>query len=544
MAAVAAGPGMDQWVGTTGALPHKIKPLHQVNVAESRPFFSTSNPQPPFPRHLVSHAAATPALSYLVSGQDEDAMTAPDKVIQTLVDWATSHGATLHPSVDVYHDAHTGLSFRVKPDACAPLEPYEPVVSLPTSLTLSYLNAVVPRAKNSQACLPESFLRAASPHVVGRILLIQEYLRGKDSFWWPYLQALPQPHDTNAWALAPFWPAEEAELLEGTNVEVGIEKIRSDVERELRQAKELLLESCGSGPAIAKSLTANLYRWAYCIFSTRSFRPSLVLSEAQGDSLPQGVSMDDFSVLLPLFDIGNHDMTTDIRWDLDKAGSACELRVGKTHCPGQQIFNNYSMKTNAELLLGYGFMISETDELHNDYTHVRKRTKAPPLASEEYLISLRPLQHPSSLLMRSKQALCLDADTKVLGAFQHVQPDMVWDIFCTLSRPEQHEQLIPAPGRAGEEAERFRRDRFFSGQVEGEGRLYLEQTIALIQHKVLQELERLNETDVEIVGGDIDLLTRNQKLALDYRERCRRVLEGTLETMSQDDIFTDSGDDQ
>ncbi|KAM4066837.1 hypothetical protein HRG_000855 [Hirsutella rhossiliensis] len=455
--------------------------------------------------------------------------------IHTLVDWATSHGATLHPSVDVYHDARTGLSFR----ALAPLRPYEPVVRLPTALALSYLNALAhPRP------LPAAFLAAAPPHVVGRVFLVNEYLRRRDSFWWPYIQALPQPPEPETWALAPFWPPEEAELLEGTNVEVGMDKIKDDVAREFTQARRLLGACDGPGHALAESLTPALYRWAYCIFSTRSFRPALVLAETQQASLPPGVSIDDFSVLLPLFDIGNHDMTTDIRWHLDEAASSCELQVGKPHGPGQQIFNNYSLKTNAELLLGYGFMIPATDHLHNDYTHVRKRTAAAPVASDEYLISLRPLSHPSSLLGRSKQTLRLDPSTRVLGAFQHVQPDMVWDIFCTLTRPGQRHHLIPAPGKAGDDAERHRRDSFFSGQVEGEGRVYLEQTIALIQHKVLQELERLNETDVEVAGGHVDLLTRNQKLALDYRERCRRVLESTLEAISQDEILIDSGEDQ
>lgn len=455
-------------------------------------------------------------------------------MIRTLVDWATSHGAVLHPSVDVYHDAHTGLSLR----ALAPLRPYEPVVSLPTTLALSYLNAL-----DRPRPLPDAFVAAAPPHVVGRIFLVFEFLGGRNSFWWPYIQALPQPREPQSWALAPFWPAEEAELLEGTNVEVGMDKIKDDVAREYSQARDLLCACGGPAVALAKTLTPALYRWAYCIFSTRSFRPGLVLSETQQTSLPPGVSIDDFSVLLPLFDIGNHDMTTDIRWDLDETGSSCELRVGRPHGPGQQIFNNYSLKTNAELLLGYGFMIPATHELHNDYTHVRKRTTAAPVASDEYLISLRPLSHPSSLLGRSKQALRLDPSTKVLGAFQHVQPDMVWDIFCTLTRPDQHGHVIPAPGKAGDEAERYRRHCFFSGQVEGEGRMYLEQTIALIQHKVLQELERLNETDVEVAGGDVALLTRNQKLALDYRERCRRVLEKTLEAISQDDIL-DPGEDQ
>lgn len=446
--------------------------------------------------------------------------------IHTLVDWATSHGAILHPSVEVYHDARTGLSFRVRPGAPAPLPAHEPVVCLPTALALSYLNALAPARP-----LPEPFVAAAPPHVVGRVFLVSEYLGGRDSFWWPYIQALPQPGDPDAWALPPFWPAEEAELLEGTNVEVGIAKIKDDVAREFKHARNLLGAS-----DLAQSLTPALYRWAYCVFSTRSFRPGLVLSETQQASLPPAVSIDDFSVLLPLFDIGNHDMTTKVSWHLDETRATCELKVGRAHDPGQQIFNNYSLKTNAELLLGYGFMIPATHDLHNDYTHVRKR------ASDEYLISLRPLSDPSSLLVRSKQTLRLEPSAKVLGAFQHVQPDMVWDIFCTLTRPDQRHHLIPAPGKVGDDAERHRRDCFFSGQVQGEGRVYLEQTVALIQHKVLQELERLNETDVEVAEGHLHLLTRNQKLALDYRERCRQVLENTLEAISQDDIL-DDGDE-
>ncbi|POR32960.1 Protein-lysine N-methyltransferase EFM1 [Tolypocladium paradoxum] len=454
--------------------------------------------------------------------------------IDTLVSWASAHGAALHPAVDVFDDAQTGLSFRVKPSARTPLQPFEPVVRLPTSLTLSYLDAL---ADESPRRFSKAFLAKAPPHVVGRLFLAKEYLTGRDSFWWPYIQALPQPHEPESWALPPFWPAEEAELLEGTNVEVGIEKIRGDVKREWNEARELLRQH-GDDEVFGRALTATLYQWAYCIFSSRSFRPSLVLSETQRGGLPEGVAMDDFSVLLPLFDIGNHDMTTEIRWDLDDAGQRCELKVGKAHGAGEQIFNNYSMKTNAELLLGYGFMVPATADLHNDYTHVRKRTAAAPVASDEYLISLRPLSDPSSLLGRSKQTLRLDPATQVLGAFQHVQPDMAWDIFCTLTPPAQRERLIPGEG------DDARRDSFFAGRVDGEGRLYLEQTVAVIQHKVLQELERLNETDVEVVGGDLDLLTRNQRLALDYRERCRQVLENTLGAMSQDEVLNDLAKEQ
>ncbi|EHK47093.1 hypothetical protein TRIATDRAFT_298882 [Trichoderma atroviride IMI 206040] len=470
--------------------------------------------------------------------------------IALLLDWAASHHATLHPSAEIYDDPDTGLSFRVRPSA-APIAPYEPIVSLPTTLSLSYANALQPTP-----AFPREFLSRARPHVIGRLLLIKELLRGEESFWWPYIQALPQPEDVDDWALPPFWPEEEAELLEGTNVEVGLDKIRDDLKREFREAKAMLLASQKDAEDdFSELLTRELYNWAYCIFSSRSFRASLVMTEAQQQALPEDVSVDDFSVLLPLFDIGNHDMAVDVRWELDAAnsGAACQLRVGREHQPGQQIFNNYSPKTNAELLLGYGFMLPVTDELHNDYIHVRKRTApSAPLPSnpqsgssmpEEYLISLRPVTDPSSLLAASKQALVVNPPALgLLGAFKHVQHDMVWDIFMTLL---QHSsipliKLIPLNSNtfpSEEEAVRQRQERFFSGHVNDECHEYLEQTVAIIQHKVLQELERLNETDMEVVGDDVDLLSPNQRLALEYRERCRRVLEKTLGTMGEDEML-------
>lgn len=473
--------------------------------------------------------------------------------ISILLDWAASHHATLHPSAEIYDDQATGLSFRVKASA-ASIAPYEPIVSLPTPLTLSYANALQPTP-----AFPREFLSKTRPHVIGRLFLIKELLRGEESFWWPYIQALPQPEDVDDWALPPFWPEEEAELLEGTNVEIGLDKIRDDLKREFREAKALLLASQKDAEDdFSELLTRELYNWAYCIFSSRSFRASLVMTEAQQQALPEHVSVDDFSVLLPLFDIGNHDMTVDVKWELDTAnaansGAACQLKVGREHKPGQQIFNNYSPKTNAELLLGYGFMLPVTDELHNDYIHVRKRTapSAPLPANpqsgssmpEEYLISLRPVTDPSSLLATSKQALLINPPALgLLGAFKHVQHDMVWDILMTLL---QHSsipliKLIPLNSNtfpSEEEAVRQRQERFFSGHVNDECHEYLEQTVAIIQHKVLQELERLNETDMEVVGDDVELLSPNQRLALEYRERCRRVLENTLGTMGEDEMM-------
>ena len=121
---------------------------------------------------------------------------------EKLIAWALEHGATLHPGVEIYDDVTTGLSFRVKPGSSDVLVPtaVDSIVTIPAKLSLSYLDAL--------ATIPSDVLSAMKPHVIGRYFLIQQYLLRKDSFWWPYIQALPQPDDRDAWELPPFWPAE------------------------------------------------------------------------------------------------------------------------------------------------------------------------------------------------------------------------------------------------------------------------------------------------------------------------------------------------
>ncbi|KAM5350466.1 hypothetical protein ACJ41O_006971 [Fusarium nematophilum] len=455
--------------------------------------------------------------------------------IEALVTWATSHGAHLNPSIQVVSLPQTGLSFCATNATAS----NDTIVSIPSSLTFSYLNALPGGDRGDPRPFPASFLAQTPPHVVARFLLAKHFLLGYKSFWGPYIQALPQPEDEDSWSLPQFWPDEDAELFDGTNLDISVAEIRTNVKREFRDAV-VILTSESWEPELVSKISLSLYQWAYSIISSRSFRSSLVLSEEDQQRLPEGVSMGDFSVLMPLFDVGNHDMTAHVKWELDEASKSCSLRVAKAYKPGEQVFNNYSMKTNAELLLGYGFMLPQREGLHNDYIHVRKRQEdggGP--AMEEYYISLRPVRHASSLLARSKQDLQLSESTQVLGAFQHIQHAMVWDIFCTITPAEQRTEMIPIDDRLqGEAAEQARQEKFFSGQVSEEGLIYVQQTAAIIQNKVLRDLERLQETDVEVVSGD---LTRNQKLALDYRARCRQVLENTLEAMDMEGL---TGEDE
>ncbi|KAF6835502.1 SET domain-containing protein [Colletotrichum musicola] len=471
--------------------------------------------------------------------------------MEELVSWAESHGARLHPSVEVYADPQTGNSFRVSPGAGAGVQPGEPVVTCPLHLTLSYLNATPSPtpgfhhdAGGSSSPFPDSFLQTVPPHVTSRFFLIQQYLLGASSFWHPYIRTLPQPDALSSWALPPLWPSDDVELLEETNVHVAIAEIKSRLKAEYKHATAAL----GDHPA-RRDCTRLLYNWAYCIFASRSFRPSLVIpAERQSTlGLPEGCVVDDFSLLLPLFDVGNHSPLARVSWAHGAdAPDTCELRTLDAYAPGAQVYNNYgTTKTNAELLLAYGFVIPESEGLHNDYVHVRKRGAGQQTTASEggagasskpkdFLISLRPVSDPSSVATRSAQLLPdLGADA-IIPPFRHVQDAMVWDLVLAQTTEEHRDELLPVAEGTEQERDLRRLRMVLTGAVPAPARPLLEQTVAIVQYKVLQELERLDQSETEL--EDEAAATRNQVTALRYRAQCRKVLETVLETMEMPDV--------
>ncbi|CAK7210351.1 hypothetical protein SCUCBS95973_000749 [Sporothrix curviconia] len=429
-----------------------------------------------------------------------------------LLRWFTEehHGQT-HRSLEVYQSAEAGLSFRVAQTGNATITAGEPVVVCPLSASLSYLNAIgggQPLGKlqepgtDPSLAFPRAFTQKVPPHVIGRFFLMQQFRQGTASPWAPYISTLPQPQDYDSWALPAVWPDEGGDaaalaLLEGTNAEVAAAEMRQRIESEFRAAWPLLGDDKHKN-----TYTFALYEWAYCIFTSRSFRPSLVLTPeiqaalARGTddavdarhlaminhaSMPQGCGIDDFSLLLPVLDIGNHDPRAVVQWTpvVDASRTALSsaavltpapstsaehaivfLTGGATHNSGQPVFNNYGSKTNSELLVGYGFVLAPTRDMHNDYVHLRKRGEldaynaaaagtSANAVHRDFLLSLRPMDAPSSPvgLARLPQTQHVDGVTtpdstrQRSPGFALADDGLLWDMLSLMLQPENRDQV-------------------------------------------------------------------------------------------------------
>ncbi|KAJ3571577.1 hypothetical protein NPX13_g5329 [Xylaria arbuscula] len=431
---------------------------------------------------------------------------------QTLLRWVEAAGGRLHPAVEVYHDEVTKGSFRVKEGSA--LASDEDIVSLPLSCSLSFLNAIAghpsfpsstpPNIRTPQdeaEYFPAEFLENVPPHVVGRFFLVHEYLRRENSHWWSYIRTLPQPEHMTT-LLPIVWPKDDTEFLRGTNAYVAVQEIRSTLKKEYKQAMKFLPER------FQYEYTRPLYHWTYCIFTSRSFRPSLILRNAEALALP--CKVDDFAILLPLFDVGNHSPFTDTTWVTDDGSRICTLRSSQSYLSGQQVYNNYGMKTNAELLLGYGFIFPEGADFHNDYVHIK--TKANATAgdlSTSHIVSLRPLSHPSSLVGRSR---LLDAGhISCLPCFAHFQDSLVASLYESIVRQRGETPSVPL-------------SEILRGHIPPE---LLEEIVDALGTKLILDIE-----EIELHDPPYEVANQNQELALLYRVQCKKVLDQALSSLS------------
>ncbi|KAJ2969377.1 hypothetical protein NUW58_g10003 [Xylaria curta] len=154
----------------------------------------------------------------------------------------------------------------------------------------------------------------------------------------------------------------------------------------------------------------------------------------------------------------------------------------------QQIYNNYGMKTNAELLLGYGFVSPETEAFHNDYVPRQDESKPRRRRSER-------LAHRGSAGILPSQL----GDSLVAALYESVatRNDVTSDVSLT---------------------------EIMQGNIPPE---LLEEIIDSLGTKLSIDLEEIEQHD-----PPYEATNRNQELALLYRSQCKKVLDYALASLS------------
>ncbi|KAF2765529.1 SET domain-containing protein [Teratosphaeria nubilosa] len=348
---------------------------------------------------------------------------------EALTLWLRDHGGYLHPAIKICQDEDNAVHWRTEKKLSMP---GTTLSTVPHSLTLSYLNALVDDA------FPVFKQRRADFKVeaMNFFYLCAQYLNKEKSFWKPYLDLLPSPEDDFT---TPLYFDDPADLvwLEGTDILHSM-VARREVHEQYYHPGLRALHRSGID---TRPYTWNLFRWAITMFTSRSFSSRAIAptdskywtTYKQGsDGRRQTVLLDmsrtppedlDFPVLFPGLDASNHNPDAHVAWSFDTGRFSVLLNDGSFQA-GEEVFNNYGAKGNDELLLGYGFCIE-----HNPNDGVLLVLKPPP---QELQIDLRRI-HPGYFTISGYWA-------SERATFRLTRPSI-----STSLRPEQVFHELPEP---------------------------------------------------------------------------------------------------
>ena len=106
--------------------------------------------------------------------------------------------------------------------------------------------------------------------------------------------------------------------------------------------------------------TAAHFLWAYSAYTTRSLPHRLAQGLADaGPLMSDGlVSVPpNMGLFVPLLDLCNHNPDARVTWSCDQGRISLSQEAAVS--AGEEFFNNYGLKSNEELLMGYGFALPD-----------------------------------------------------------------------------------------------------------------------------------------------------------------------------------------
>lgn len=158
--------------------------------------------------------------------------------IDRLEEYLRIHGAH-HPDVYIAESLLSGLHWRAKEDGG--ISAGSTVISLPHTLAFSYLNALVDDDWPFKA-LRSRFRADFEVEAISFLYLITQYINREESFWKPYLDALPGPDEDHTQPLFYDDPQDIA-WLQGTDVWHTNEKRIKRYKEIYEDAKRVLQEA-------------------------------------------------------------------------------------------------------------------------------------------------------------------------------------------------------------------------------------------------------------------------------------------------------------
>jgi len=208
----------------------------------------------------------------------------------------------------------------------------EMIVRIPSSLIMT-------RETAQQVLGPSVVSDSLGEYLCLALLLVYERAKGASSFWAPYINILPTKEEVGqSWA----WEAEDMALLEGSKITDSSASLRAKIGRE---HATLLTEVVRPNGLDESVFSLDAFEWAMSMLLSRAIDLREVETLA----------------LVPYADLLNHSPYASSYFFYNKIAFSKDREVclyaDRAYAKNDQVLISYGQKSNAELLLLYGFVV-------------------------------------------------------------------------------------------------------------------------------------------------------------------------------------------
>lgn len=194
---------------------------------------------------------------------------------------------------------------------------------------------------------------AESERMVLRLfLLVEAFAADSDSFWKPYIDCLPTLEELRQYHLL-FNSGEKC--LHYSGIGRAVLAKRAALEREFKQ-----LQLYNRGDRFS-ALSLDMWIWADVTFWSRVVSLESIKESCDDNDDKLDQQLVNNMVLVPFFDLANHSLSPNIRWQLTPNG-AIQFVTTRDINENDELFLSYGDKSNQELLFLHGFTLEDNPE--------------------------------------------------------------------------------------------------------------------------------------------------------------------------------------
>jgi hypothetical protein len=263
-------------------------------------------------------------------------------VSAAFVEWLQAHGTYLSPKATWGRPRHPlAIADETTDDgepsgrglvAVKGLTQGEAMFQLPKELIVNKERAVE---------LVPGLDRETDEFIAIAVLLVQERSKGDGSFWKPYLDILPRDEELNALFR---WSEEDFEPLKASPTVAAAKSLRAKLRAEFEAMEEALFT--GDRASFPEDVfTLDAWEWAFAVLFSRAIF----------------LQKESAIALVPYADLINHSpfVSTyiDMQAELLTGEKYVSLYTDRPYNKMDQVFVTYGPKSNAELLVSYGFLV-------------------------------------------------------------------------------------------------------------------------------------------------------------------------------------------